>query len=90
MSIDCGWSSHQQPGAAPTLDHNFARAAGMTLVPIGIDVLEDLVHSRDLDPGVIDRVPTFTLHGASVEWRPHLPERVAPASRSPRARKRRV
>jgi Cytochrome c554 and c-prime len=41
--------------------------------PIGIDVLRDLVRSGDLDEGVIDRVPTFTLHGAAVEWRPDEP-----------------
>jgi hypothetical protein len=38
--------------------------------PIGIDVLQDLVDSGDLDRSVIDRMPTFTLHGAAVEWRP--------------------
>lgn len=38
--------------------------------PVGIDVLEGLVASGDLDPGVIAEMPTFTLHGASVEWRP--------------------
>lgn len=37
---------------------------------IGIDVLDDLAQSGDLDPSVIDAMPTFTLHGASVEWRP--------------------
>jgi hypothetical protein len=38
--------------------------------PIGMDVLRDLVESRDLDESVIERMPTFTMHGASVEWRP--------------------
>jgi hypothetical protein len=41
--------------------------------PIGIDVLEELVRSRDLDAIAIERMPTFTLHGASVEWRPGEP-----------------
>jgi hypothetical protein len=39
--------------------------------PIGMDVLQDLVDSGDLDASVLARVPTFTLHGASVEWRPN-------------------
>ena len=38
--------------------------------PIGMDVLEELVHSGDLDPRVRDEMPTFTIHGAAVEWRP--------------------
>jgi hypothetical protein len=38
--------------------------------PIGFDVLADLVRSGDLDARLIAQVPTFTLHGAAVEWRP--------------------
>jgi hypothetical protein len=38
--------------------------------PIGVDVLSDLVASGDLDPAVGAAQPTFTLRGASVEWRP--------------------
>jgi hypothetical protein len=38
--------------------------------PIGLDVLHDLVRSGDLDAGVLEQVPTFTLHGAALEWRP--------------------
>jgi hypothetical protein len=45
----------------------------LRLRPIGLDVLQDLVDSGDLDASVIDRVPTFTLHGAAVEWRPDEP-----------------
>jgi hypothetical protein len=41
--------------------------------PIGLDVLQDLADSGDLDPSVLDRMPTFTLYGASVEWRPDQP-----------------
>lgn len=40
------------------------------LRPIGLDVLQDLVASGDLDASVVARMPTFTLHGASIEWRP--------------------
>jgi hypothetical protein len=38
--------------------------------PIGVDVLEDLIRSGDLDPAVLAALPTFSLRGASVEWRP--------------------
>jgi hypothetical protein len=41
--------------------------------PIGLEVLESLVGSGDLDPSVIERMPTFTLYGAAVEWRPNEP-----------------
>lgn len=37
---------------------------------VGMDVFADLVRSGDLDPKVVEDMPTFTLHGASVEWRP--------------------
>ncbi|APR87117.1 cytochrome c family protein [Minicystis rosea] len=38
------------------------------LVPIGLDVLDDLVASKDLDPSVRDAMPTFTLGGTDLEW----------------------
>jgi hypothetical protein len=41
--------------------------------PIGLDVLEDLVQSGDLDQSIVDLMPTFTLDGAAVEWRPNEP-----------------
>jgi hypothetical protein len=36
--------------------------------PIGLEVLDSLVDSGDLDPAVRDAMPTFTLEGASVTW----------------------
>lgn len=36
--------------------------------PIGIDILESLVASGDLDPAVIDASTTHTLDGAAREW----------------------
>lgn len=36
--------------------------------PIGIDILNDLVASGDLDPAVIDAAATHTLDGAGREW----------------------
>jgi hypothetical protein len=54
---------------------DFQRVARVTvrlrMRPIGMDVLNDLVASGDLDEAVLDKVPTFTLHGTAVEWRPY-------------------
>ena len=36
--------------------------------PIDFDLLDDLVASKDLDPAVLDRVPTYELGGATREW----------------------
>lgn len=41
--------------------------------PLGLDVLRELIDSGDLEPSVSDRVPTFTMYGAAVEWRPDQP-----------------
>jgi hypothetical protein len=38
--------------------------------PLGMDVVRDLIDSGDLQPDVLERVPTFTMYGAAVEWRP--------------------
>jgi hypothetical protein len=35
--------------------------------PMGLDVLQDLVDSGDLDPAIIAQMPTFTF-GAQIEW----------------------
>jgi hypothetical protein len=42
--------------------------------PVGLDVLQDLERSGDLARDVAPRMPTFTLHGASVEWSATAPE----------------
>jgi hypothetical protein len=42
--------------------------ARLRMRPIGMDVLQDLVDSGDLDPAIAARMPTFTF-GALVEWR---------------------
>lgn len=53
---------------------DFRRVARVTLRlrmrAVGRDVLEDLVRSGDLEASMMDAMPTFTLHGASVEYRP--------------------
>jgi hypothetical protein len=47
--------------------------ARLRMRPIGRDVLADLVDSEDLTSDVGADMPTFTLHGASVEWSPAEP-----------------
>ena len=36
--------------------------------PVDFDLLNDLVSTQDLDPAVLDRVPTYDLGGATHEW----------------------
>ena len=42
----------------------------MKIRPIGMDVLQDLVDSGDLDPALLKEMPTFTLNNTHVEWKP--------------------
>ena len=44
--------------------------ARLRVRPMGLDVLEDLVTSGDLDANLLAAVPTFTLYGAAYEWTP--------------------
>jgi len=37
-------------------------------VPVGLDVLNDLVSSGDLDPSIVSAMPTFDLQGTVLEW----------------------
>lgn len=37
--------------------------------PIGLDVIDDLIASGDLDPELRGTIPTFTLRASEVEWR---------------------
>jgi hypothetical protein len=41
--------------------------ARLRMRPIGLDVLSDLVASKDLDPAVVAQMPTFTF-GTQIEW----------------------
>ena len=43
--------------------------ARLRMRPIGLDVLQDLVDSGDLDPAIVAEMPTFTF-GAQIEWTP--------------------
>jgi len=67
------------PRTAHTLDAtyqipSFARVERIDLRlrmrALGMDVLADLAASGDLEEAVLDEQPTFTLHGAAVEYRP--------------------
>lgn len=40
----------------------------LRMIPIGYDVLDDLVASGDLDPAVRAAMPVYTLAGTSLEW----------------------
>jgi len=41
----------------------------MRMRPIGMDVMQSLIDSGDLDPAVVKEMPTFTLHSTVVEWK---------------------
>jgi Uncharacterized protein conserved in bacteria (DUF2330)/Cytochrome c554 and c-prime len=43
--------------------------ARLRIRPIGMDVLEDLVESGDLDRAIVDEMPTLSF-GAQIEWTP--------------------
>ncbi|MET0344102.1 MAG: multiheme c-type cytochrome [Polyangiales bacterium] len=43
--------------------------ARLRMRPVGLDTLQDLVASGDLDPAVVAKMPTFTF-GAQIEWTP--------------------
>jgi hypothetical protein len=38
------------------------------LVPVGLDVVDDLIESGDLDPAYRAKMPTWTLTGTDLEW----------------------
>jgi hypothetical protein len=43
--------------------------ARLRMRPMGVDVLQDLVDSGDLDSAIISQMPTFTLQDAILEWK---------------------
>lgn len=44
--------------------------ARVHLRPIGLDVIDDLIGSGDLDASFRDQFPTFTLEGTEIQWTP--------------------
>ena len=59
-------ASYQIPNFA-AIDHIRIR---LRMRAIGLDVLQDLIDSDDLDPSILDEITTFTLHGAAVDYDP--------------------
>jgi hypothetical protein len=47
--------------------------AEVRVQPIGLEILDELVASGDLDPAVRDAMPTFTLAPTRLEWTPAVP-----------------
>ena len=41
----------------------------MRLQPFGLEVLESLVETGDLDPTLVTRLPTYDLASTVIEWR---------------------
>lgn len=50
-------------GQAPT-----RVSARVRIRPVGLDVMNDLVSSGDLDPSLVDAMPTFTVDGRDAVW----------------------
>jgi hypothetical protein len=63
------------------VSHNFLVRGGLPdritaevrVQPIGLEILDELVASGDLDPAVRDAMPTFTLAPTRLEWTPAVP-----------------
>ncbi|MEY4512236.1 MAG: hypothetical protein RLZZ450_4358 [Pseudomonadota bacterium] len=65
--VDC---SYRMPGRQQP-----ARVAmRMRMRPVGVDVMSSLVESGDLDPSVVEAMPTFTLYNTVTEWRAGDPD----------------
>ncbi len=64
-----GWvDSHQSRTFTMTGAFPARISARIRIRPVGLDVLEDLVESGDLDPSVVESMPTFTLAASETEW----------------------
>ena len=45
-----------------------AVALAVRVQPVGLDIVDDLIASGDLDPSVRDEMPVFSIAGASRTW----------------------
>jgi hypothetical protein len=69
--------TRNEPDSARELAHRYVFAGTMPdevtmhlrLRPVDFDLVEDLVGSGDLDPGVAAAIPTFTLRSGELTWR---------------------
>ncbi len=64
--------TYQVPGLADRI------TLRVFLQPIGVDILDQLVESGDLDPVIRERMPTFELRNSFVEWTTELGEGCTP------------
>lgn len=51
--------------------------------PIGLDTIDDLIDSGDLDPVIRERMPTFTLGSTRIEWQGDQGSACTPSSARP-------
>lgn len=67
--LDPGWRDthvthiYSVPGAVPE-----RIAMRVKIRPFGLDIVDDLVASGDLDPAIRSEIPTFTLRATDIEW----------------------
>ena len=63
---------YEEPHVARTFDMGAVFPAtveaAVHIRPVGLEVLDDLIASGDLDPAIRDRMPTFTLAGSVTAW----------------------
>ena len=59
---------HARTRSWPIVGHPDAIRVALRVQPIGLDILDDLIASGDLDPGVRDTMPTHALDGAARVW----------------------
>jgi hypothetical protein len=62
--------NYPQPTSTPSVLTTMPDRVTMRvrLVPVGLDVLDDLIDGGDLDAGVKAAMPTFDLAGTTLEW----------------------
>jgi hypothetical protein len=62
--------NYPQPTSTPSVLTTLPDKVTMRvrLVPVGLDVLDDLIQSGDLDPSVKARMPTYDLGGTTLTW----------------------
>jgi hypothetical protein len=62
--------NYPQPTSTPSVLTTLPDKVTMRvrLVPVGLDVLDDLIQSGDLDPSVKAMMPTYDLGGTTLTW----------------------
>ncbi len=64
--------TYPRPSSVPSSLSTYPDEVSMRvrLVPIGLDVLDDLITSKDLDPSIRAKMPVFTLASTVLTWKP--------------------